>query len=97
MNRSVGQADGKSDFRSVELGQPKTVACSNTGYPNSNGIQSISVYANNGRPASGPLDRHDIAFDQGVLVVGIPLHHGRALGQVLGLVVDTGHAFLDVR
>lgn len=96
MNRSAGQVDGKSTFYAVELGQPKTVACSTAGYLNSCGVQSISVHADNGRPLLSSLDRHDIAHDQGVLVVGVPLHHGCARGQVLGLVVDTGYAVLDV-
>ena len=97
MNRSVDQANGKLAFRSVELGRPKPLPVTGTGYPNSNGFQSISIYVHNGRAASGPLDRHHIALGQSIQVVGIPLHHGRALRQVLGLVVDPGHAFFDVR
>lgn len=97
MNRSVDQADGKPAFRSVELGRPKPLPVTGTGYPNSNGFQSISIYVHNGRAASGPLDRHHVALGERVLMVGVPLHHGRALGQVLSPVVDPCHAFFDVR
>lgn len=38
LSRSADQADGKPTFRSVELGQPITFDCPDTGYPNSNGI-----------------------------------------------------------
>lgn len=34
---------------------------------------------------------HDIARRQLVQVIGVPLHHGCALFQVLGLVVDAAH------
>lgn len=42
-------------------------------------------------------DWHHVVPFQFVQVIGVPLHHGPALLQVDGLVVDPGHAILDVR
>lgn len=47
--------------------------------------------------ASSSLESHDVTGGEYVQVIGIPLHHGRALGQVLGFVVDTGNPVFDVR
>lgn len=50
-----------------------------------------------GLPRSGAAELHHVASRQLVQVVGIPRHHFPALGEVLRLVVDAGHPFLDVR
>src|SRR5471032_3251575 len=71
-----------------------------TGYPNSNGFQSISVCEGEGSTQSGPLAEvalHNHSTRQAIKVVRIPLHHCRALCQVLGLVVHASHTRLLVR
>ena len=100
MNRLADQAGGITAFRPVGLDQPKLFARANTGYPNSDIHQSISVYGLYGSDQSGALAELTLdhyAAGQIVEVVRIPLHHGRTLRQVLRFVVHASDARLLVR
>lgn len=70
-----------------------------TGYLNSNGFKSISVFGGMGSSRLGSLAEVSLnnnATGEAVEVVRIPLHHRFSLRQVLGLVVDAGNARLFV-
>ena len=58
------------------------------------------VFSGAGLPRSIYLSKvplYDIALLKAIQIVGIPLHHGGALGEVLGFVVNTRYALLDMR